>query len=192
MGEPKAWLRFGDEFLLQRIVRIVNEVCPQVVVVRAANQTIPPLPPSVVVVADERPGCGPLAGLERGLKELGSEAVFLTSCDLPLLTVDAVRLMCAEMTDEVDVVLPRNDDRLHPLFAAYRRSVLPTVTKLLDAGERKMMTLIHHLRVKDIDDLPADVLRNTNTPAEYAEVLKRISHEMEPISSSPLPSVSDS
>ena len=44
MGLPKAWLPFGDETMLQRVVRIVATVANPVVVVAAENQELPELP----------------------------------------------------------------------------------------------------------------------------------------------------
>ena len=38
MGRPKAWLPFGDELMLQRVVRILGEVVNPIVVVAAPGQ----------------------------------------------------------------------------------------------------------------------------------------------------------
>ena len=38
MGTPKCWLPFGDEVLLQRVVRVVGGVLSPVVVVAAKGQ----------------------------------------------------------------------------------------------------------------------------------------------------------
>jgi molybdopterin-guanine dinucleotide biosynthesis protein A len=60
MGEPKAWLPFGDEVMLQRVVRVVKEAVDFVMVVAAPDQDIPNLPPDVLVVRDDLEGRGPL------------------------------------------------------------------------------------------------------------------------------------
>src|SRR5262245_66061476 len=86
MGRPKAWLPFGDEVMLQRVVRIVREVVEPVVVVAAPGQDVP-LPPEVEIVRDEVEGRGPLAGLAAGLTALEGkvDAAYLSSCDVPFL-----------------------------------------------------------------------------------------------------------
>src|SRR5947207_754248 len=93
MGAPKAWLPFGDELMLPRVVRIVGEAIGQVVVVAAPGQDVPPLPGDVRVVRDEVEGRGPLGGLAAGLAALEGEAdaVYLSSCDVPLLKPEFVR-----------------------------------------------------------------------------------------------------
>ena len=87
MGRPKAWLPFGNELLLQRVVRILRQVVEPVVVVGAPAQEIPPLPSEVRVVRDDRDHLGPLSGLAGGLAALGAsvEAAYLSSCDVPFL-----------------------------------------------------------------------------------------------------------
>ena len=67
MGEPKAWLPFGGERMLQRVVRLVANVVEDVAVVAAPGQELPPLPPSVILARDPVPGRGPLQGLAAGL-----------------------------------------------------------------------------------------------------------------------------
>src|SRR5215213_4616179 len=93
MGRQKAWLPFGDEVLLQRVVRVLREVVEPVVVVAAPDQDLPPLPAGVLVARDDREYLGPLNGLAAGLAALGSRAgaAYLSSCDVPFLLPGFVR-----------------------------------------------------------------------------------------------------
>src|SRR5262245_24571473 len=81
MGRPKAWLPFAGEIMLPRVVRLLREVVSPVVVVAAPGQDVPPVPPEVRVVRDEREGRGPLQGLAAGLDALQghAEAAYLSS-----------------------------------------------------------------------------------------------------------------
>ena len=92
MGRPKAWLPFGDEVMLQRVVRIVRAVVEPVVVVAAPGQDVPELPPEVEIVRDEIEGKGPLGGLAAGLAALEgqADAAYLSSCDVPFLMPEFV------------------------------------------------------------------------------------------------------
>src|SRR5947207_9913868 len=93
MGRPKAWLPFGGELMLPRVVRLLGEAAAPVVVVAAPGQEVPPLPPDVTVVRDEEKGRGPLQGLAAGLDALAgrAEAAYLSSCDVPFLRPAFVR-----------------------------------------------------------------------------------------------------
>src|SRR5205809_6187475 len=95
MGRPKAWLPFGDEVMLQRVVRILGGVVGPVVVVAAPDQELPALPDSVLIVRDEEKGRGPLQGLAAGLTALEgrADAAYLSSCDVPFLRPAFVQRM---------------------------------------------------------------------------------------------------
>src|SRR5438067_7908228 len=92
MGRPKAWLPFGGELMLPRVVRVLREVVEPVVVVTAPGQDVPPLPAGAEVVRDEVEGKGPLGGLAAGLAALGgrADAAYLSSCDVPFLRAEFV------------------------------------------------------------------------------------------------------
>ena len=58
MGVLKAWLPFGPERMLPRVVRLVGEVVRPVVVAAAAGQQLPDLPSWCEVVYDQREAAG--------------------------------------------------------------------------------------------------------------------------------------
>src|SRR5215475_5887673 len=85
MGRPKAWLPFGGELMLPRVVRLLGEAVAPLVVVAAPGQDVPPLPTDVEIVRDPERGRGPLLGLAAGLAALRGRAdvAYLSSCDAP-------------------------------------------------------------------------------------------------------------
>ena len=101
MGQPKAWLAFGGELMLPRVVRLASEVVAPIVVVAAPDQELPPLPPSVAVVRDARPQRGPLQGVCAGLEALQGrcDAAFLSSCDVPFLQPAFIRRLIELLGD---------------------------------------------------------------------------------------------
>jgi molybdenum cofactor guanylyltransferase len=134
MARDKAWLPFGDETLLARVVRIVGQCVPvdNIVVVAGMEQELPALSREVRLVRDMAPDRGPLPALLAGLIDLPAEveAAFVTGCDAPLLSATVIdwlfwRLAMApdaSSPEPVDAIVPADEDQLHPLCAAYRRS----------------------------------------------------------------------
>lgn len=181
MGRSKALLPFGDETMLERVVRIVGGVVSPVVVVAAAGQELPELPDDVLLATDEEPGLGPLAGLAAGLARLrdaGVEAAYASSCDVPLLRPEFVARM-VDLLGGHELVVPRDGRYHHPLAAVYRTSLVDRIQELLAADRRRPFFLIEESdsRVVDVDDLRAcdpelDSLRNLNTPEEHASALQ--------------------
>src|SRR5829696_6616837 len=120
MGQPKAWLPFGPERMLQRVVRLVGEVADPIVVVAAPGQDHPPLPDSVTVVRDPVSGRGPLQGLAAGLSALPEavEFAFASATDVPFLHPAWITRLRALIGDH-DLAIPFVDGYYHPLAALY-------------------------------------------------------------------------
>src|SRR5690348_10026367 len=120
MGFSKAWLPFGDETMLQRVVRIVQRIVETTVIVAAADQQLPPLPIEVIRTQDAAPDRGPLQGLLAGLTALPQQttAAFVTSCDVPLLSPAFIEKLFA-LAENFDIAVPAEEALLHPLSAVY-------------------------------------------------------------------------
>jgi molybdenum cofactor guanylyltransferase len=179
MGRAKATLPFGPETMVERIVRVVGEVCSPIVVVAAAGQELPRLNPAVIVVRDSQPDCGPLEGMASGLRQLTAvDAVFLTGCDTPLLRSAFVFRIAKMLDQDHEAVVPVINDLPQPLAGVYRPSVRAEVEAMLASGQRRMFDLPRRIvvlqvdanRFRDIDPLLGS-LRNVNTPDEYRAAL---------------------
>lgn len=179
MGRPKAWLPFGDETMLQRVVRTLREVVWPMVIVAAPDQELPPLPSDMRIVRDEQEGLGPLAGLAGGLRSLDqvADAAYVSSCDVPLLRPQFVRAVVGRL-EEFDLAIPHAEGYHHPLAAVYRTALGEQCARLLSEGRRRPLDLVRASRSVEIDveelraaDPDLVSLRNANTPEEYAALL---------------------
>ncbi len=186
MGRAKAALEWHGSTLLARTVRAVaRAVDGPVVVVRAAGQRLPSLPPGVDVLEDEQVGLGPLHGMAVGLAAVRADRAFVTATDAPFLHPVFVRRVVAALED-FDVALPVARGFQQPLAAAYATSLAPLVGSLVADGRLKPAFLFEHCRVVRLDEAtlladPALVavdpelesLVNVNEPADYEAALTR-------------------
>jgi molybdopterin-guanine dinucleotide biosynthesis protein A len=188
MGMPKAELPFGSELLIERIVRLLQEVdvVEQVVVVKAADQQLPSLPASVLVTEDRRPGQGPLEGLVVGLQALAGkvDAAYVTSCDAPLLVGEVVKRMWG-LLQENDIVVPTEEGRYHPLAAIYRVSVEQAAGELLAEDQRRPAFLFdrvmtHKVPVDDLKEVDPELrtFQNVNEPNDYFHLLQDAGYDV--------------
>lgn len=192
MGSPKAWLDFGGEPLLARIVRTVGRACAPVIVVAAPGQDVPPLPPDIAIARDPLEGRGPLQGIAAGLHALlespagrgAVDAAFVTSTDAPFLAPALIARLAALRGGDHDIAVPHTDDHFHPLSAIYAGTCLAHIEALLAADRLRPFFLFERVRtvVCDARTLLADpdlaaadpALRsfdNLNTPDDYARAL---------------------
>jgi molybdopterin-guanine dinucleotide biosynthesis protein A len=179
MGTAKLALPFGPELMLERIVRLLGEVCQPIVVVAAAGQELPTLPSGVIVARDLHPERGPLEGLSAGLAALGEdvEAAYATSCDVPLLVPAFVRRMF-ELLGDHRAAVPVSGGYHHPLAAVYRRGVVDVVNELLATDRLRpayLFDIVATRRVEESElidvDPQLDTLKNLNHPADYLAAL---------------------
>ena len=180
MGVPKAWLPFGPERLLQRVVRLAGTVAAPILVVAAAGQELPELPAEVVIARDRVAGRGPLQGLAAGFAAMPDsvELVFATATDVPFLEPRWISRL-VELIGDADLVIPKIDGRLHPLAALYRRNaVLPVIENLLAEDRLRTAALADAVLARLVDEESlSDVdprfgtLRNLNEPDDYVLAL---------------------
>lgn len=180
MGAAKASLPFGDESLLERVVRRLGRAVGPLAVVAAPGQPLPALPPEAIVVRDRQEDRGPLEGLAVGLAALAGqcEAAYATACDSPFLKPEFVRRV-AERLGDCDIAVPRIGGFYHPLAAVYRLSVRPHIDALLAADRLRLTLLFERVRTREIaaEEL-SDVdpglksLENLNRPEDYRQALE--------------------
>ena len=134
MGQSKAWLPFGHELLLPRVLRLLQTVTlpptaitptsisptaippttgvpspspiglSPLLVVAAVGQELPPLPADVEVLRDEFDALGPLAGLATGLTALAGR------CDAVYATATDVPLLRPEFVEAIIGSLQSNPE----------------------------------------------------------------------------------
>jgi molybdopterin-guanine dinucleotide biosynthesis protein A len=175
MGTPKALLDWHGIPLLSRVTALLVRIAAPVVVVHASGQELPAVPAAAELVADVRPGRGPLEGMAAGLHAIGGRAgvVFLAAVDLPLLHPSFARAL-ADRLGGADAAVPVADGHDQPLAAVYRTGVLAHVDRRLGAGLMTMNGLLDDLSVLRVPalDLPhPESLRNVNAPDELAAAL---------------------
>ncbi|MGH7818221.1 MAG: molybdenum cofactor guanylyltransferase [Candidatus Binatia bacterium] len=178
MQQPKALLRFGNETLIERVVGALAPVGGATVVVSAAHVPLPPLPPGVGIVEDPVPLLGPAAGILHGLAAAKTDVCFVSSCDQPFPSVPLARALVERIGDAA-LLIPRWRGHLQPLFAAYRRSLLPAFEAAIASGERRLVTLVEGLGGRELSEKDAARLDpkglsffDVDTPERYRQALR--------------------
>ncbi len=196
MGTPKAALEWHGSTLLYRTAALVARAAKgPVVVVGAARQALPRLPPGIEVVDDPAEGLGPMQGLAAGLAAVAGRAhsAFVCSTDLPFLHPAFVVAVLGrfDLDAGAEIVLPVARGFRQPLAAGYRTGLLGAVEARLAAGDLRLGMLLPHCRVVELSDAdllddpalaradPAlDSLVNLNEPGDYADARARPAPEV--------------
>lgn len=116
------------------------------------------------VVEDREPGSGPLMGLLCTLQASEHDLNFVTTCDVPDISIPFARRMLREINNH-DAVMPRVKGKEQPLFAVYRKSIIPKIEALLAQNRRAVYALVDNINVHYIET-DADWYFNLNTPED--------------------------
>ncbi|MGO0122126.1 bifunctional molybdenum cofactor guanylyltransferase MobA/molybdopterin-guanine dinucleotide biosynthesis adaptor protein MobB [Desulfothermobacter acidiphilus] len=149
MRKNKALLEWEGEPMVARVVRVLREVFPEVIIVGD-----PELYQGWAdrVVSDVFLGAGPLAGIHAGLLYASREAIFVSACDLPFIDARLARGI-VEYLQGFDAAIPCVGGRLEPLYAAYRRSCLELATRYLRSGRRRVVSFIGEVKVRYLTEV---------------------------------------
>lgn len=178
MGRTKALLPFDAKPLIAHLVQRLSQRFSDIVVVAAPDQLLPSLP--VTLVHDEVAHQGPVGGLYYGLRAIRGTAAFVTSCDVAFLQLPFIDYLIAQLDRAYDVVVPFWQNRLQPLHAVYRRSVLPHLQEQLAAQRLRPVYLYDTVPTRKV--VPEEITRfdpeglsflNMNTEADYQAALVR-------------------
>lgn len=169
MGRPKALLPVGGTTLIEWTVGRLRSRFAETLVAAATKEQVPAALRAITVL-DERPGAGPLAGIEAGLRSCGPDAVFAIACDLPGVDAGLAEDLLARLPGH-QAVVPEVNGRLQPTAAIYHRSALSAIASALDGGERAAMTVLERLSFQVVARTDARTFTNMNSPEDYRAFL---------------------
>ena len=135
----------------------------------------------VPVVADLRPGLGPLAGIEAALAHVTDEnradAALFLPCDLPAITHRQIGRLVAAFQSRpagIKIAVTQGDlPRWHALCCIMHRDKLPEIAAALDRGQLKVTTLWEELGAEEVPFEDPQPFENVNTMEEFEVWRKR-------------------
>ena len=145
MGVDKAEMCLGGRTLLEIAIGKLQSLASEVVVV-GQRQAVPD---GLRVIADLRPGCGPMGGMEAALLDLNAgsgvengSAVFLP-VDMPFLPAGLLaRMVGAWAKSETSVCMAVADGRVQPLVSLVRAEIIADVRAALHQGSYKLRPML--------------------------------------------------
>lgn len=176
MGRPKATLPFGNETLLERVVRLVAPHVDDIVLAAGPGQQVPA---GFDVVRDASEGLGPVPALIGALSRVRHASAFVVACDTPLLQ-PAIIATLFELSAGWDACVPVVDGVEMTTCAVYRPDAVLAASRTGGASPPSSLRgVLAQLRVRTVDTdvlrrLDPDLLSFTpcNSPAEYRRALE--------------------
>ncbi len=175
MGQDKAFLEIGGKPLIARVLeRSANLGQAETMLITnkpAAYQHL-----GLPMYPDAQPNTGSLGGIYTALLRAQTPAVLTLACDMPFLNTDLLRLLVGQISDEIDIVVPRVAGYPQALHAIYKKTCLLPIARQLAAGQLKIIRFYSQMRLRYLDeaeyaayDPTGQAFTNLNTPAELAQ-----------------------
>ncbi len=180
MGENKALKPFLGRPLVQRVVERLAPAADELLLTTNQPEDYEFL--HLPLMADVKPGRGPLGGLYTALISAKYSSVAVVACDMPFasapLLVAAAGLLSRE---KVDIVVAETSEGFEPLHAVYRRETcIPAIESAIQADQWRVISWFSKVNLRRLtpDELgryDPDGLAfwNVNTPEEFAEAEQR-------------------
>ncbi len=152
LGRDKVLETVGNRSLLQRVILSLSLFKSDIIMVTAAEQSLPQLVdyPKLKVVTDIYPGKGAMGGIYTGLTVSGSPYNLVVACDMPFLNQALLRYMM-HLAGDFDLVIPRLSDKVEPLHAIYSKDCLAPIENLLKQGSLSIIELLSLVRVRYVE-----------------------------------------
>lgn len=178
MAADKAFLRIGGEHIIERILRVFNELFDEIIIVTNTPELY--VSYDAILVGDVIEKKGPMSGLYSGLLNSKNNYNFVVACDMPFLNRSLISFMMGLM-DGADIVIPRIKGLVEPLHAIYSKSCLYLIESYLKDGYRGLRELLGGCKVRYVEEdelLPKDPemrsLININTPGDLKKIKEKV------------------
>jgi len=175
MGRDKGMVFLRGKSMISFIIEAVKEAgVPVNVIANDIEYRSFGFPVYADVVTEK----GPMGGLLTALENSEAEVIFLVSCDMPLISTEAIKHLL-KFANSKKIIAATVEGRVNPLFALYPKSLKPDVETRIASGKLKMTDFIlenkHTLVPSIARDFP-HVFRNVNNEEELKMTEKEWNH----------------
>ena len=121
---------------------------------------------------------GPLVGMASGMDATATSFIVTAPCDSPIIPDNLVEILYRALQENcADISVAHDGERMQPVFALLRRSLLASLLDYLNEGGRKIDTWFGQqpLALADFSDSP-DTFLNLNTPEDKLLLESRLTN----------------
>ncbi len=176
-GAIKSFIVVDGQRIIDRQLAVLRKIADPIAISSNDPQAFAEL--GLPILADEHEDAGPLAGIAAALAWSPHQRLAVVACDMPHVSSDVLRFFFARATEtNADIVAPRVDGRLHPLFAVYSRNCAEVINARLQRGLRRATALLTEVAASELSVVVVDeaeirtidaglrTLTNVNSPAD--------------------------
>jgi molybdopterin-guanine dinucleotide biosynthesis protein A len=172
MGRDKAFVKLADKPLIQHVIERTADL-GQSETILITNRPDDYAHLGLPMFKDVHPDKGSLGGIFTALTYAQNPFTLVIACDMPFINSDLLKFMLSQVTDSVDIIVPRVNGYPQGLHAIYNKTCLDPIREQLEADRLKIIRFYDRMRVNYLDETDyADYdpnrqsFLNLNTPEE--------------------------
>lgn len=175
MGTDKGLLLIEGKAMIQYVIEQMQAVFDKVIIV-SNNPEYEKF--GLKVIPDLIKDIGPAGGIYTVLKHSDAQLNFIVSCDMPLITKEAIEFIF-KTRKESQIVLLKNHENVEPLFGLYTKDCETVWLQLIHKKTIKLqeMVLQFNLQTIAVEDniiFNQSFFKNINTKADFNNLLNLI------------------
>lgn len=175
MGTDKGLLLIEGKAMIQYVIEQMQAVFDKVIIV-SNNPEYEKF--GLKVIPDLIKDIGPAGGIYTALKHSDAQLNFIVSCDMPLITKEAIEFIF-KTRKESQIVLLKNQENLEPLFGLYTKDCETVWLQLIHQKIIKLqeMVLCFNLQTIAVENniiFNQSFFKNINTKADFNNLLNLI------------------
>ena len=178
-GQPKMFEKYNGQPLYKNsLIALQKNQLQPLIIATNANLESKFAENQIEMIIEKQPHQGPLSALQNIIANFQNvEWFFIVASDMPYMNVDFVQTMLTYIDDRYDAIVPKQDSRLQPLAALYRRTALPIANLLIQQNKKSMKALLDQVRVCYVgfEEENATFI-NINTQLDWAQTVKKESN----------------
>lgn len=171
MGTNKALLTLNNKKVIEHIIEEMKQITDDIIII--ANEPELYQKYNIPIFEDRYMHSGPLAGLETALFHMAGDIAVVTPCDTPFVHHSVYNKLLHQMHTQ-DAIVPKYENRLHPLAGVYKKTVHSFIEQKIKNNELRMTSFYDDINVhiqEDFDEIDQSVLRkhffNMNTVEDF-------------------------
>ncbi|KAA0442568.1 MAG: molybdenum cofactor guanylyltransferase [Candidatus Thioglobus sp.] len=172
-GIDKGLLKVNQQPLMQHGFEVLKKCVGKVFI--SANRNIKKYQQFAPVIQDEsRDFQGPLAGIAAALQVCKTPYLLVIPCDMPNLKADILQTLADKLhlSPTADLCIANDGKRMQPLVALMKTSVLPSLLKFLNGGERKLQDWQRQQNLAIVTINNQQKFCNLNKPSDINQYLQ--------------------
>ncbi len=164
MGKNKCLLELNGKTFIEHQNNKLKTVCTDVFISTSEKNKYN----FKNIIIDDFNNIGAISGIFTSLKQIKTHSAIFISCDMPLISVEAIKKII-DNCNNVDAVVSVFDNKIYPVFALYTKKCLPAIENQIAEKNYKLRDFLNKINVKYIqfNSKFRDSFKNINTIEDY-------------------------